>query len=538
MKVADAIARVLKDEGVEYLICYPKQLLIDACTKLGIKPIICRQERVGVGIADGISRSTSGKKIGVFAMQGGPGIENAYPGVAQVFGDNVPVLILPAGPLGRSFTTPHFHAVEHFRGITKWAASLDRPERTSELMRRAFQNLRSGKGGPVLVEVPNEYIEGEVGVEFDYTPVPRLRSGPDPEDVKRVADLLLSSTCPVIQAGQGVMYAGATDDLVKLAELIQSPVLTTNTGKSAFPENHPLSLGASVISAPRALFHFMKKADLLIGIGAGFTVNPWTPKIPAGKRVIQISNEPSDINKEQAVIAAIQGDAKLVLQALIAEIGSRKRKDYGIAAELKAMKEEWLREWAPELTSSEIPMNQYRVINDLKNAVDSANVIITHEAGTPREQLVPFWECKTPRGYLGWGKSTQLGHGLGLIMGAKLANPDKLCINFMGDASIGMVGMDLETAVRNRIGILTVVFNNGIMAGERSSMPLSIEKYDSANLTGNYADVAKGLGLWSTRIDKPDDFLPALKKAIAATETGQPALIECMAKQNYKFSRY
>ena len=538
MKVADAIARVLKDEGVEYLICYPKQLLIDACTKLGIKPIICRQERVGVGIADGISRSTSGKKIGVFAMQGGPGIENAYPGVAQVFGDNVPVLILPAGPLGRSFTTPHFHAVEHFRGITKWAASLDRPERTSELMRRAFQNLRSGKGGPVLVEVPNEFIEGEVGVDFEYTPVPRLRSGPDPEDVKRVADLLLASTCPVIQAGQGVMYAGATDDLVKLAELIQAPVLTTNTGKSAFPENHPLSLGASVISAPRALFHFMKKADLLIGIGAGFTVNPWTPKIPAGKRVIQISNEPSDINKEQAVIAAIQGDAKLVLQALIAEIGSRKRKDYGIAAELKAMKEEWLREWAPELTSSEIPMNQYRVINDLKNAVDSANVIITHEAGTPREQLVPFWECKTPRGYLGWGKSTQLGHGLGLIMGAKLANPDKLCINFMGDASIGMVGMDLETAVRNRIGILTVVFNNGIMAGERSSMPLSIEKYDSANLTGNYADVAKGLGLWSTRIDKPDDFLPALKKAIAATETGQPALIECMAKQNYKFSRY
>ena len=538
MKVADAIARVLKDEGVEYLICYPKQLLIDACTKLGIKPIICRQERVGVGIADGISRSTSGKKIGVFAMQGGPGIENAYPGVAQVFGDNVPVLILPAGPLGRSFTTPHFHAVEHFRGITKWAASLDRPERTSELMRRAFQNLRSGKGGPVLVEVPNEFIEGEVGIDFEYTPVPRLRSGPDPEDVKRVADLLLSSTCPVIQAGQGVMYAGATDDLVKLAELIQSPVLTTNTGKSAFPENHPLSLGASVISAPKALFHFMKKADLLIGIGAGFTVNPWTPKIPAGKRVIQISNEPSDINKEQAVIAAIQGDAKLVLQALIAEIGSRKRKDYGIAAELKAMKEEWLQEWAPELTSSEAPMNQYRVINDLKNAVDSANVIITHEAGTPREQLVPFWECKTPRGYLGWGKSTQLGHGLGLIMGAKLANPDKLCINFMGDASIGMVGMDLETAVRNRIGILTVVFNNGIMAGERSSMPLSIEKYDSANLTGHYADVAKGLGLWSTRIDKPDDFLPALKKAIAATETGQPALIECMAKQNYKFSRY
>ncbi|HKQ29066.1 MAG TPA: thiamine pyrophosphate-requiring protein [Burkholderiales bacterium] len=538
MNVAEAIARILKQEGSDILVCYPRQLLIDACTALGIRPVICRQERVGAGIADGISRSTNGRRLGIFAMQGGPGLENAFPGIAQVYADNVPVLLLPAGPLGRRNTPPHFYALEHFGKVTKWAAEIDKPARVSELMRRAFHHLRSGRPGPVLLEIPNDVVESDIGAALEYSPVKRVRSAPDPADVRAVAELLLKSACPVLHVGQGTMYAQATGELVKLAELIQAPVMTTNTGKSAFPENHPLSIGASVISAPKAVFHFLKKADLIVGVGASFTVNPWTPKIPPGKRIVHITNDPADINKEVPNVAAILGDAKLVLEALVAEIGSRKRSDDGIAAEIRAIKHEWLQEWMPELKSAETPINQYRVIHDLMHAVDPANVIITHEAGSPREQLVPFWESHAPRGYLGWGKSTQLGHGLGLIMGAKLANPEKLCINLMGDASMGMVGMDLETAVRSRIGILTIVFNNGVMAGEKNSMPLSVEKHRAMDLGGNYSQVAKALGAWSTRIEEPDAFLPALRQAIEVTQDGAPALIECVAKQNYRFSRY
>jgi acetolactate synthase-1/2/3 large subunit len=538
MNVADAIAHILKAEGVEHLVCYPRQLLIDACTKVGIRPILCRQERVGMGIADGMSRSTNAGRIGVFAMQGGPGIENSFPGVAQAYADNVPVLVLPAGPLGQRNTPPHFYAVENFSRITKWAAEIDKPGRTVELLRRAFSYLRSGRQGPVLVEIPEDVVEADIGAAFEYSPVRSVRSAPDPADVREAAGLLLRSTCPLIHAGQGTMYAQATTELVKLAELLQAPVMTTNIGKSAFPENHPLSIGASVISAPKAVFHFLKKADLVLAVGASLTINPWTPKVPPGKRVVQITNDPADLNKEVPNVAAMLGDAKLCLQALIDEIGSRKRADYGIAAEIRSIKEEWMREWMPELTSAEVPINQYRIVHDLKGAVDPANVIITHEAGSPREQLVTFWECHQPRGYLGWGKSTQLGHGLGLIMGAKLANPDKLCINVMGDASIGMVGMDIETAVRNRIGILTIVFNNGAMANERKSMPLAMEQHGALDQGGDYRTVAKGLGAWSTRIEKPDAFLPALRQAIESTQSGTPALIECMVKHNLKFSRY
>jgi acetolactate synthase I/II/III large subunit len=538
VKVAEAIAQVFKQEGIEQLVCYPRQALIDACAAVGIRPIVCRQERVGAGIADGISRSTYGKTIGVFSMQGGPGIENTFAGVAQVFGDNVPVLFIPGERVGRSYTPPSFDAVLNFRHVTKWAAELSEPGRLSELLRRAFHNLRSGKPGPVLLEVSSRLTDADIAGGFDYQPVRPVRAGPDPADVCAVAEVLRSVSRPVIHAGQGVLYAGATKELVALAELIKAPVLTTNTGKGAFPEHHPLSLGASVISAPKGVFHFLAKADCVIGIGTSLTRNIWAPQIPNGKRIIHATNDPADINKEFPTEASLLGDAKLVLEALIAEIGTRRGSGDDVATEVQSIKREWLAEWMPELTSQEVPINQYRIIHELMRALPRENTIVTHDSGSPREQMVSFWECHEPGGYLGWGKTTQLGHGLGLIMGAKLAHPDKICVNVMGDASIGMVGMDLETAVRNRIGILTIVFNNGVMAGEQNSMQAAVKRYHAADLGGNYSQVARALGAWSVRVSEPDQFRPALDQALEATQSNVPALIECVAKQNYKFSRY
>jgi acetolactate synthase-1/2/3 large subunit len=538
VKVAEAVARILKAEGVEHLVCYPRQALIDFCAEAGIRPIVCRQERVGVGIADGISRSTYGRRTGVFSMQGGPGVENTFPGAAQVFGDNVPVLLIPGDRVGRSFTPPSFDPVQSFRPVTKWAAEINEPGRVLELMRRAFHSLRTGKPGPVLVELPSKVGNSDLEGELDYSPPRALRAAPDPVDVRVIAETLLESKRPVVHAGQGVLYAGATKELVRFAELIRAPVLTTNTGKGAFPENHPLSLGASVVSAPKTMFHFLRKADCILAMGSSLTRNHWAPQIPNGKTIIHCTNDPTDINKEFPTQAAMLGDAKLMLEALIAEIGTRQRTTDDVAAEVAGIRREWLDEWQPELTSSEVPINQYRIVHDLMHAVDRENTIVTHDSGSPREQLVAFWQCLVPGGYLGWGKTTQLGHGLGLIMGAKLAHPRKLCINLMGDASMGMVGMDIETAARNRIGILTIVFNNGVMAGEQNGMVAAIERYRAADLGGNYSEVARALGAWSTRIVEADAFLPALRQAIEVTQSDTPALIECMAKQNFKYSRY
>ncbi|MGZ3296738.1 MAG: thiamine pyrophosphate-requiring protein [Xanthobacteraceae bacterium] len=544
MNGAALVAEILKREGTEFLACYPRNPLIEACAALDIRPILCRQERVGVGMADGYTRIKRGKRNGVFAAQAGPGIENAFPGIAQAYSENVPLLVIPAGsPLARQHLRPTFRAADVYRPVTKWSALAHAVEELPDLMRRAYHAMRSGKGGPVLIEIPAEVWEAEYRGELDYTPVPAQRSAPDPDAVKTAVKMLLAAKSPLLWAGQGVLYAEASDRLAALAELIPAPVVTTNPGKSAIPESHPLALGASTRSRPKMFTAFMAKADLVLAVGTSLTRTPFGPGVPPDKTIIHSSNEADDVNKDYRVAHAVIGDAALVLDALIAEVARQKRGGGGNA--LTALKEEvaaaktaWLAEWDKQLQSDETPINQYRVIRDLMRTVDRDNVIITHDSGSPREQLLPFWETTAPGSYMGWGKSTQLGYGLGIIMGAKLAAPDKLCVNVMGDAAIGMTGMDIETAARNRIAILTVVFNNGVMAAERDVLELSTRKYGALTVGGNYAKVAEGLNVAATRVEKPADIVPAIKEAVAVTQSGAPFLLEIVAKQGYDFSRY
>jgi len=544
MNGADVVAKILKLEGTDFLACYPRNPLIEACADINVRPILCRQERVGVGMADGFSRVRRGRQNGVFAAQHGPGIENAFPGVAQAFSENVPMLVIPAASsLDRQYIRPTFRAAEVFAPVTKWSALAHDVRELPDLMRRAFHAMRTGKAGPVLVEIPNEVFEAEFPGELDYVTVPVLRSAPDPAAVKAAARMLLAAKNPLIWAGQGIHYAEAGELLTALAELIPAPVAATNPGKSAIAESHPLALGASTASRPKMYADCMNEADLVFAIGSSLTRTPFGPALPRGKKIIHSSNDFADINKDIRADLGLVGDAALVIEALIEEIGRHRAKPD--AARLSALKDKiaaskkaWRADWEKQLNSDEVPINQYRVINDLMQVADRDNVIITHEAGSPREQLLPMWETTKPFSYLGWGKSTQLGYGLGLAMGAKLAAPEKLCINVMGDASFGMTGMDIETAARNNIGILTVVFNNAVMACERHMLEKSTAKYDALDIGGNYEKLAQSLNVASRRVEKPADIVPTIKEAIETTEKGKPFLLEIAAKEGYDFSRY
>jgi acetolactate synthase-1/2/3 large subunit len=544
MNGAAIIAEILKREGTEFLSCYPRNPLIEASAALDIRPILCRQERVGVGIADGFSRVNRGKRNGVFAAQAGPGIENAFPGVAQAFSENVPLLVIAGGlPLQRQYVRPVFRAANVFRPVTKWSALAHSVQELPDLMRRAYHAMRSGKAGPVLIEVPDEVFTAEYQGRLDYAPVPVQRAAPDPAAVKKAAEMLLAAKQPLLWAGQGVHYAEASEQLAALAELLPAPVVATNPGKSAIADSHPLALGAATRSRSKMFADFMGRADLILAIGSSLTVTNFGPAVPPGKTIIHSSNDPSDINKEYRADHALVGDAALVIDALITEL-SRRKSGHGhnalaaLKSDIAAGKKEWLDEWSKHLSSDEVPINQYRIIRDLMRTLDRDNVIITHDSGSPREQLLPFWETTVPGSYMGWGKSTQLGYGLGITMGAKLAAPRKLCVNVMGDAAIGMTGMDIETAARNRIAILTVVFNNGVMAAERDVLKLSTKKYGALTVSGNYAKVAEGLNVASMRVEKPAAIVPAIKDAVAVTDSGSPFLLEFVVKEGYDFSRY
>ncbi len=544
MRTVDAIAHILKREGVEYLSAFPTTPVIESAAEAGIRPIICRQERVGVGIADGYARVKNGNPAGVFAMQYGPGAENAFAGVATAFSDAVPMLLLPLGhPRNRDGIYPHFSSVESYRSVTKFVEQVNSADRIADSLRRAFARLKMGRPGPVMLEIPADVAAEEVdaSVVEGYRPVKSTTSGGNPQDVLEAAEALLRANHPVIHAGQGVMYADASEELAELAELIQVPVLTTMAGKGAIHEKHRLALGSAsgVMSGPT--YHFLSRADLVFGVGTSFTQHGMTTPIPAGKTLIHATNDPIDISKNYDVDYPIVGDAKLVLRQFIdacTDLLSTRpaRHDGSLAEEIATVREGWLSEWMPKLTSDETPITPYRVIWEFMQAVDPSQAIVTHDSGSPRDQLMPFYQSGGPRTYLGWGKSHGLGTGLGLNIGAKLADPNKFCVNFMGDAAFGMTGLDFETAVRCNIPTLTVVFNNSTMAIETASMRLSHERYSTRDLGGNYAEMAHAMGGWAERVEDPGDVAPAIGRARQATENGEAALLEFVTSEESAFS--
>ena len=544
MKAIDAMARILQQEGTEFMFCFPSNPLIEAGAKLGIPPIMARNERTMINMADAYTRVSNGRRIGVCLAQWGPGVENAFGAIAQAFNDSVPILFIPGGSKrDRIGASRHFDAVKNFAGVTKWAESINDASRVPDLMRRAYGYLRNGRPGPVMLEVPEDVFYDEIDDGFAYRPVNATKSSGDPKDVAAAIRMLLAARDPIIHAGQGVLYAEATNELREFAELVNVPVMTTLLGKSAFPENHPLALGLGASAATKAVDHFLKKADLVFGIGCSFTQTWITAPVSADKTLIQISNDPLDLDVDRPIDQAILGDARLVLQQLIAEAHKQiashgARSNNGPAAEIRAVRDQWWSDWMPKLRSDEVPINPYRVIWELLQIVDRESTIVTHDSGFPREQLMPFYEVISPRGYVGWGNTTPLGSSLGIALGAKLAAPDKLVVNVMGDAAVGQGGMDFETAIRLRIPILTLVLNNSVITASEKQYPITVEKYGIKQLSGDYAGVARALGAMAERVEQPSEIVPAMRRALESIESGRTAVLEFITKEEQAVSKH
>ena len=543
MNASAAIAEILKREGVELLFAYPRNKVIEAAAEAGIRPIIVRQERIAVHMADAVARLSRGKTIGVFACQHGPGVENAFGSIAQAFSESIPLLILPGGYATRIAHVPdNFNSTIVLAHVAKHTEPITSGAEVPNILRRAFSLLRNGRHRPVVVEIPNDLYGAEVPEPLDYEPVYATRSGPDPADVRRAAEVLVGAKRLVIYAGAGIHWANAYAELQELAELLGSPVCTSLEGKSAFDETHPLAIGAGGAAMPKTVRHFLDNADVIFGAGCSFSESSFAIKMPAGKTIVHLTSDGNDLNKSVRSKVGLTGDAQLGLRALIdacKELLNGTHSDPQRAhAEIASVELAWLAEWMPKLNSNDTPINPYRVLWDLQHTVDKHETIITHDAGSPRDQLTPFWKSTAPLSYLGWGKTTQLGYGLGLAMGAKLACPDKLCINVWGDAAIGFTGMDFETAVRERIPILSILLNNSAMAIELDVMPTATKKFRATDISGDYAAMARAFGGYGERITKPEEIVPAIERGIEQTRNGMPALLEFITAQETKASRY
>jgi thiamine pyrophosphate-dependent acetolactate synthase large subunit-like protein len=238
-----------------------------------------------------------------------------------------------------------------------------------------------------------------------------------------------------------------------------------------------------------------------------------------------------DINKDYNIEVALPGDTKLTLQMLVEEVKSQlgangRKGQTTVAAEIAEIKQQWLSEWTALLHSDEVPISPYRVIGELERTLDKERSIVTHDAGAPRDTIMPFYTATVPHSYIGWGKTTHLGYGIPLMIGTKLAKPDKFCLNFMGDGAFGMSGLDIETSVRAGAPITTIVLNNGDMATYPGGYPTARQLFEVTKMTGDYAKIAEGLGAVGITVTQPGEIAAALKKAQQLNAEGKTVLLD------------
>jgi thiamine pyrophosphate-dependent acetolactate synthase large subunit-like protein len=550
MNGIDYIAQILKQEGVDWMSCFPSNPLISAVARVGIRPVAFRHERGAVMAADGYSRISDRQKFGVVAVQAQAGAENAMGGIAQAYADNIPILVFLGGNnLDRLLVKPNFSAAQNYNGWVKQVEAIYTPNQVGDVMRRAFHALRNGTPGPVVVELTADVCAQEVPEAMHNYKSPKIyRQLPEPKAIEEAATAFLSGKRRVIWAGSGVLFSGATDALRELAELTASPVFCTMPGKSAFDERHPLSLGAGSGTTTGPANHWLINSDVILALGSSLTRSPYAQKINSGKNIIHNTNNPDELNKDEAVDVGLVGDTRLTVESLIACIkektynrGSGDR--HSIEAEIAAVRGTWMAEWSPILNSVEEPISYYRVIKALNETLDPENSIVTHDAGAPRDAIVPFYTATTPHSYVGWGKTTHLGFGIPLMIGAKMAEPDKFCLNLMGDGAFGMSGTDIETAVRSGAAITTVLLNNSAMATYSGPTQGTIgtearEQYGVSTMQGDYGKIAEGMGAVGLYVNKISELAPALKEAQRLNAIGRTALIDVRANVEDRRSRF
>ena len=537
--VATGIARILKQEGVEWVSTFPVCRVNNALGREGIPIVMMRDDRYAVALADAFSRINAGSKIGVCTFQGGvnaAGLQVAYAGMAQAFEDGSPVLCITDGvPIGDTENS-QFDVTSSLKSVSKWYGYLDQPERLPEFMRRAFTMLRSGRPGPVVLAIPN--ADGQYDETADpYNPVKGWKSAPNPEDVTAAVELLLKADDPLIYAGEGVIYANASAELKALAELANAPVITTLKAKGAFPENHPLFVGVRGDQVNQ----YLNKSDLILAVGSSLSPGRFSHGLPnaVGKTIIHCNVDELHINKAYPTAAVLIGDARFTLQALVKELSDRSsgsgRPPKNVEAEIKSVRDQAMVQYREAMTSTDKPINPYRVYAGLMEVLDPQNSFVTHESGNTRDQLSTVYDTLVPRGFLGWGNVSSLGFSLAATIAAKISFPRKSCVAVTGEAGLGYMMGNLEVALRQKLGITIAHVSNGGFAGYGPGFWGDGHDPFTHRVTGNdeidMSNVIGALGYHTQRVTEPSEVGAALKRALAANETGQPAYIEFICSQ-------
>jgi acetolactate synthase-1/2/3 large subunit len=527
MNGAEILIECWKKEGVEVIFGYPGAATIDIHHYLdqsGLKFVLTRHEQAAVHAADGYARSTG--RPGVVLVTSGPGATNTITGLAGANMDSVPVLVF-CGQVSRMLIgNDAFQEVDIVgvsRPVTKHNYLVLSTEELARTVKEAFYVAVSGRPGAVLVDLPKDVIAGEA--EFHYPRKVELRAyqphlSPHPRQVQKAVSLLLKAEKPVIYAGGGVIHAGASEELLKLAELLQMPVTTTLMGLGGFPGDHELFLGMLGMHGLYPANMAVQTADLILAVGARFddrvtgALASFAPK--AG--FIHIDVDTTSIHKVLSVDIPLVADARQALMAILEQLGAA-------PGYQKTSRPAWLEEIrgfdeAAPLTydrSCKDGIKPQMVIEALYKHTGGKAVIVT-VVGQHHMWAAQYLRYKQPRQFITSGGLGVMGFGLPAALGALVARPGAIVINIAGDGSILMNIQELATAVQEGLPVKVAILNNGCLGMVRQWQQLFYDRRYAATLLSHQPDfvkLAESFGAKGLYAEKPEEVDLVIEAALA-----------------------
>ena len=530
---SEILVECLKEQGVDTVFGYPGGAILniyDALYKHSgeIKHILTSHEQGAAHAADGYARATG--KVGVCMATSGPGATNLVTGIATAYMDSVPMVAITANVTLPLLGKDSFQEVD-IAGvtmpITKHGYIVKNGESLADTIRKAFHIARSGRPGPVLIDITKDVT----AAACEYTPMtiqPEERvTRYTREELMLVAEMIHKAKKPYIYLGGGAIISEASAEVAEFAELIDAPVCDTLMGKGAFDGKSERYTGMIGMHGTKTSNLGVSECDLLVALGARFsdrvTGNP--KKFAENARIIQLDVDAAEINKNIRVDASLVGDLKKTLTELNACLSKQEHPEW--MAHITELKEKYPLKYDDENLSCPYIMQEI-------DRVTNGEAIITTDVGQHQMWAAQYYHYTKPRTFLSSGGLGTMGYGLGACIGAQIGQPDKVCINIAGDGCFRMNMNELATASRYNIPIIQVVINNQVLGMVRQWQTLFYGKRYSQTVLKDKVDfckVAEGLGCTAIRVTKKEEVAPAIEKAIALKA---PVMIECMIPEDDK----
>lgn len=530
---SEIVVQCLKEQGVDTVFGYPGGAILniyDALYKHSdeIRHILTSHEQGAAHAADGYARATG--KVGVCMATSGPGATNLVTGIATAYMDSVPMVAITANVTLPLLGKDSFQEVDIagvVMPITKHSFIVKNVESLADTIRKAFHIARSGRPGPVLVDITKDVT----GAMCEYTPkviAPEERPMRCSQDeILLVAEMLRKAKKPYIYLGGGAIISEAGEEVARLAELLDCPVCDTLMGKGAFDGNSPRYTGMIGMHGTKTSNFGVSECDLLVALGARFSDrvigNP--KKFAENAKIVHIDIDAAEINKNIRVDASLVGDLKRILKQLNESLDQQSHPEW--MAHIAELKEKYPLKYDKEQLSCPY------IIEEL-DRITQGEALITTDVGQHQMWAAQFYHYTKPRTFLSSGGLGTMGYGLGACLGAQLGQPDKLCVNIAGDGCFRMNMNELATASRYNIPIIQIVINNHVLGMVRQWQTLFYGKRYSQTVLNDSVDfckVAEGLGCAAIRVTTKEEVASAIEKAIAMK---RPVLLDCIIPEDDK----